>query len=218
MNHREATLLLADLADGALEDRQSADLEKHVADCESCREWLSTYQFLGAALAPVGSLRKSEHVSSELVAETATAAGDEFEHWSAAERDHLESCDSCRRDLALARAALSDRRVEPALAQPSHPIWKSSWKVAAAVLLVVGISGSLALRLNRPQPAAEDVLLAEQSLQGSQRIQAEGMVTATDVQVSQGARIVMQAGDVVAFGDGFEVASDADLVVISGGT
>lgn len=209
MNHREIRARLADHAHGRLRPPEQAELERHLASCLHCREWLETYRLLGSTLAGSGGL---EHPGAAELAGWAVAGADELAGPVAL---HLEACSSCRHEVELLQGAIAEARDgrEPSAAADagrSRSRWTPGRVAAAASLVLVVLAGIL---FSRPAgDAGSEEILSGRSLASDERIAARS-IHAADVRIESGSHIVLSAQDQITFGEGFEVASGASLTV-----
>ena len=233
MDHREAKRLLVDLAAGELDQSTRNEVTAHVEECVACRAWLETRDLL-ASLAPVEN--GIEHPESDLLAEAAARPEALDEPGGSVVREHLEICASCRREVELVRDALLASRPDAA-----HPGFVGGprqsrrwWYVAAAAFI-----GVIALRFFLPaettnrrvvdlQPGGAVAPVVEstgtwtgspvesitgEEINGTRLIEAEGSLTLSRVKITDGAKVTIFAGDVVAFGDGFQIGSGTSVTV-----
>ena len=233
MDHREAKRLLLDFVTGDLDQRSRSDVTSHIEECVDCRAWLKAHDLLAAAAEenPTG-----EHPDSELLSLCAVRPGEEDEPGELEVRQHIEDCESCRREMDLVRSALLEARSENAdSVRTRHPIplypW---WRVAAAAFVVaVAVKVFLPVETRHPedvdlgqnesaatmdevsrfQPGSPGAIISDEEIEGVRLIEADGSLTLSQVKIKDGARVTIRAGDVVAFGNGFQVGPEAQMTV-----
>jgi hypothetical protein len=234
MNHNEVAGLLLDLVDGRLDERTQSAVHRHIEGCADCRAWLDTLLLLES---PPEVARRDDHPRSEDVALCAVRAEEEFEPDRAELRRHLESCPKCRHELNLVRAAVRDARPVPAqLTRPAastggFPVWRLAaaaafGALAIGTLLVAGFwraepvdgggstiaaTGAGGSFETRPEWQTEE--FSEPEIAGTRLIEADGGLIFSRTRIDDGADVTIRAGEVVAFGDGFQIGSQARVAV-----
>ena len=234
MDHREAKSLLLDYVAGDLDQKSRSAMTSHIEECVDCRAWLETHDLLAIA-SEVNSI--GNHPDSELLSVCAVRPADDYEPGMIEVREHLETCESCRREMELVhRAVLNSRPEGERLARDRHSIRSYSWwHVAAAacvvavafkVLLPVGMRhpGAVGFEPNetsvtmdemlRLHPGSSEVWISEEEIAGIRLIEADESLTLSQVKIREGARVTIRSGDVVAFGNGFQVGPGARLTVM----
>ena len=232
MDHREAKRHLLDFVAGDLDTRSRSAVTSHIEECVDCRAWLETHDLLASASEMDSS---SDHPDSELLALCAVRPEEGNEPGRAAVRRHLESCARCRREIELVRDAVMEARPEAAgPAGAIHPKPSPSWWRAAAAACVVAVAlGWLTVETRRPghvdSRPNDTVMTMDELLQtrpdfpgeeisgveieGTRLIEADGNLTLNQVKIKDGARVTIRTGGVVAFGNGFQIAPQAQLIV-----
>jgi hypothetical protein len=215
MNHSQANDLLTGFISGVLDPSSRHEVEQHVADCEDCRSWVATYRFFSEALQdPVAS--PAEHLSShELCAFILTPGSLDAVTRLRCEQ-HLEVCSRCRREQTLVREAVAAaREVRGSLAifagGRGATKWPTRLAMAASLLLLIGALAVLSVQRN-----PDEYTLRSGRLEGRQTYKATDSIVIEATEVSPGALLTLQAGEKVAFGEGFSVRSDATLKVFVG--
>lgn len=207
MNHRTASGLLADYGQGRLDAEARADVARHLAACAACREWLETYTLLGAAL---GARREHSHPEVEALAAWALCEDAPTEA-----SEHLASCNECSGDLRLVaraiREARHDRQKEEAVARNLRTKSRAAafaWLAAslAFAMLLLPLLFAPGTRVEHDRVITGGTLVGEETFVGQS-------IHASDVRIESGSSIVLEARDLVTFGEGFEVASGASLAV-----
>lgn len=239
MRHRDAIEYLPEHGSRSLDPVTEEELLLHAEHCEECKGWLLTRDFLASAYGP-GHEHHAEHPVSDLLALCVIRPEEVHEPDRKEVRLHLEQCGTCRHELDLARLAVlhgrpsaeapRGRSVHP---PPSRLLSRTGRAIAAGlavVLLGAGffIGGVLVGRIDSAgsrvgeQPGVSNGLdsteeLSGRDLDGTQILGAEGRLVVSKLTVRSGADITFQAGESVAFGDGFRVLSGARLRVASTG-
>jgi hypothetical protein len=234
MNHDEAAGLLLDLVDGRLDERTQSVVDRHIENCAECQGWLDTQQLLKRAPAVA---RRDDHPSSEDLALCAVRAEEEFEPDRADLFRHLDSCPQCRHELDLVREAVRDARPSPVqLGRPTRsatgfPVWRLA---AAAAFGALAIGTLLVAGLWRAEPVDgggstiaatgaggsfetrsgwQTEEFSEPEIAGTRLIEADGGLIFSRTRIDDGANVTIRAGEVVAFGDGFQIGSQARVAV-----
>lgn len=205
MSHRDTRELLPDFAQGRLEAEGRAAIEEHLAVCPACREWLETYHLLGRALA---AQEETEHPDSADLAAWA-ARNDELPPGAAA---HLEGCAECGREVELLTAAIRAARgaeqieeVESRRLRPRRGRMAIAWTAAASLVLLV-LAGSLLLDFRGDEE--RDYVISGVTLSGEETISARS-IHASAAKILPGSAVVFEAGELIALGEDFVVASGA---------
>lgn len=233
MDHHEAEGYLLDFASGALDGSVRNAVISHVENCVDCRAWLETYDlFAGKPATHQGS----DHPDSELLSRCAVCLEELNEPENLMLREHLEGCVSCRHEVKLVREAVQSARPEApcstrtVLPRPSYPWWRL---VAAACVAGLALGLFFAaetrnperagVRFNdseigiderrQPRPDASVEEIFEKELGGTRLIEVEGSLALNRVRIKDGARITIFAGDVVAFGNGFQIGPQTRVTV-----
>lgn len=209
MNHREMIEKLPQLVAGRLSPEETSRLERHVAECSDCGEWLDTYHLLAGATGGSAAGAAGSHPSSSELALWAV----EGEPGDAATADHLAVCGSCRRELQLTRRALAAGRHRTGLRAAAARVrgLGTGGRVALAASLLLAVLAGVLLSPSRPGTAEYD--LSGRNLAGRQVISVPGSLLAAAVEIESGSDVRLQAGDRIALGDGFVVRSGATLAV-----
>lgn len=238
MRHREAIGYLPDLGSGRLEPGTTAEVRGHVDRCPACREWLATHDLLVGELSP--NLQDDNHPVSELLALCIVRPEELNEPGREELRDHLVRCSACRGMLAQVQTAVRQARPPgdgvrpPVTVRSPRPLYRTSALAAGLVILVLAaglLIGSLvSSRFDRAStgsvhqravaeattsPATPDEL-SGQDLEGHQVIEADRALLVSKLTIKSGADVTFDGRDVIAFGDGFQVATGARLTVGSG--
>jgi hypothetical protein len=136
MEHREASLLLAELRDGQLTEEVAAAVARHADGCEECRGWVEAYALLRRAVeADDESL--PAHPPGDHIARFAVAPETMDDVQCAAVATHVRTCESCRRELETTRLAVADSAgtARQGWWRPSDP----TFRVALAASLLVAL-------------------------------------------------------------------------------
>ena len=234
MDHREAKGLLLDFVVGDLDQNLRSDVTSHIEACVDCRAWLETHDLLatGSEVGP-----SSEHPDSEFLALCAVRSAEEDEPGVRKVRQHIEECESCRREMELVRSAVLEARPEGAgSAGKRHPNPSFSWWRAAAAACVVAVAvkvflpgdttrrpGHIGVQQTDTTITADELLHAwrgspgevfsEDEIEGIRLIEADGSLTMNRVKIKDGAKVTIRAGDAVAFGNGFQIGTKAQVIV-----
>jgi hypothetical protein len=235
MRHRDAVAYLPDFALDSLDASTRAAVESHVDRCAACKSWLKTHEFLAETL--IGSPDR-EHPDSSLLALCAVRPEEEYELDRSGFNHHLEICGECREDLERVRDAISAAR--PATARAAHAtspkLISSWWRIAAAAIAGLAIGslftfGPWRVGPHDPEPIEIPIQSDESSdvepsskpeevsgieIEGNRLIEAERALTITKVKIKDGARVTIRAGEVVAFGDGFQIGRGTRVAVGAG--
>lgn len=204
MSHRAIRERLADFALDRLETPERVEVERHLPGCRDCRDWLETYELLGAGLRAPAAL---EHPDAADLAGWAVRGAALPEDATA----HLAACPACAGELDDVRAALAaardglDEEVRPRR-PPAKPT-AIRWAAAAALVLAVVAGSILLLPGDEPEPPYR---VSGGTLPGDSTIAARA-IHVSDVVIPSGSNIVFAAGETVALGDGFVVASGASF-------
>lgn len=239
MKHGEATRILSDLCRGRLDRGTKGEVLSHVETCETCRDWLTTYDLLQAEFG--GSTQPDEHPDSALLA-LCVGRPEELDEPDRRElADHLSRCPACRDDLETTTAAIHAAQPREGQAFPFRPPAAQSpanslaRPLVLAATVVIGVfllamalqwgildkDGTRARAQAPPQSKATmgrtDAVetLSGTDLQGTQTIRAESKLAASDLAVTPGADVTLEAREVITLGDGFRVASGARLTVVA---
>lgn len=233
MRHRDASDLLPRFVGGELNADERAGLEVHLAECDDCRDWVETWNLLVApsteSAAVEAAPHRPAHPTSDLLARsavdrTAVSASD-----ARLLDEHLAHCASCRGEMRLARAALT----EAAQPESTDRGWLGRLRessltghrrlaLAASVFFALFTAG--VLYLARPavgpeaDPALDEVEISEMKIRGTEVFQAPRSLLATAIEVVEGSDVIFRAGEVVALGNGFAVSSEASFTVDTGGS
>ena len=233
MNHREAKGLLAEFAAGDLDSRLRREVARHVQDCLDCRSWLETHDLLATAS---DVSRFSEHPESNLVAAFAVEGAQDDEPGGREMSRHIETCESCRLEMELVRAAVLEARAKtaaPALASRREHSYGWWYSIAAACVVAIAIKllfpggAGRPGHVESPQPdismaidSAPDaphgspgLEIAEEEIEGTRLLEADGPLTLNRVKIKDGAEVTIRAGQLVAFGNGFQVGPGARVTV-----
>ena len=234
MNHREAREHLLDLASGRIDGRELDALRGHVAECDDCRAWLEAHDSLNEALGPATD---GEHPDSQLLALCAVRAEELFEPDRADLRSHLESCDRCRDEVDLVRAAVIEARpaaprsTAPARSRDVSPRWMYAVAaglaaVAIGTVLVRGVWRGQAYQAPPTDVASAAAAVpeaigpelppeefSEAEIEGARLIETAGGLIISRTKVKAGAEVTIRAGKAVVFGNGFEVGQQARVAV-----
>lgn len=225
--HSEAVERLPLFASGSLRGAVREDLEAHVRQCSSCREWLETYLLLWRGL---GARHAVEHVQASELALLVVNPQELDEPGMEDVRAHLASCSACQLELDLVSAAIEDakpgRELAPEVVSVTPVLRRKRFLLAAGV--AIAILGAAALlqepyreyrrgdapRIARGSEAVTPATrLVHTSLQGARVFEAEGRLEVAQVDVAGGADITLRARDRVVFGEGFRVGPNAKLAV-----
>ncbi len=174
MRHSKAILLLPDLAQGRVTNRQRRALLAHLPRCPECRDLLRTYGDLGSALALSGPAAPHHVDSVELVSfvlePDALEPADKLRVGA-----HLEVCSACRADAdavrrteaSLRRESSSGRvgwvaRIASCLEAPWIPALASATIVAALAVYPawIGLVKAPALRQDLDRALSEEQALS----------------------------------------------------------
>lgn len=206
MRHDPLESRLAAYAAGDLGPRAGARLERHLAVCGECRDWLDTYRLLASDLSP------DEHVPSPLLA-TLAAGGALDRREEGQVRSHLEACAPCRRELETTRRALAAAR-RPSRRQASIRRFPGAastvpvrMAVAAGILLAILLGGLFLARLHPDGPGPTPI-----PIRGEQVLRADRQLVLQNLSVKKGAHLVAR-GDSVVLGNGFTVESGGSLAI-----
>lgn len=239
MKHLEAIRHLPVAAEGALDTATEAALWSHVSDCSDCYHWLMTRNLLCEELQR-GEDEIPWHPESSVLALCVVRPEEIYEPGRERLRSHLAECATCRQMIDRVTPAVvtarpqafesSDREAPSTF---SGPAWVGAVAAAAAPLLIgIGILlvtlilgywdsgfGYIAERIAPPAPQPPEDAVAElldRDLEGTQLIQTGRGLMVARVMVKEGADVAFEAADVVALGDGFQVAAGGRLRVSSG--
>ncbi len=225
-SHSEIEALLPELVNGELSKETHSRVERHVARCETCDEWVATHRLLAAV---ERSALRDHPTSEQLATYLVDPSGQEASEKSRIE-GHLAECSSCSREVDLCTEALAvetppaagDLRMGSVTAKAqwtggrpaSGPAWSTRpfrALLAASVLLALLVAGfSLLGGEHRAIPHRQSVTRA--TLTGERTFEAEHAIAANALRIDSGAKITLRAG-VVALGNGFRVDPDAELVI-----
>lgn len=240
MTHREARVYLSELGAGSLEQATEEAVASHVTECGTCRAWLGTFELLAGESRAEDELDEP-HPEEDLLALCAIRPEEIYEPDREELRSHLERCPTCRRMVALVSSAVcrarplgSTGQSRSAPREAPSPIW--SRRLVAG--LVVGLLGSAlflsllvfdrfatelpALAMARSVAASwssdeSAEQLADLELATTRSFSSDRKLTVSNVILKPGADVTFRGGDVIAFGDGFQVESGARLRVDSRG-
>lgn len=197
---------LTEYAAERLDATDARELEKHLAECEECKTWLETYRLLAHGL---------RHPSSPEIAEYAVTP----DRVPATDRNrirrHLDICADCARDAELTQAAATEARQENTRATEVPPAFPPARRfvlgaLAASALLVLATG---VVFVSRQSPENNSVFVDRRTLHGSTVLEAEREILIVATHIETGADITFRAGNVVALGEGFSIASDASLTI-----
>lgn len=215
MDHLEASNLLPQRVSGDLAPNRRKALDEHVAHCEECSTWIATYGFFAEALGDPREASSAEHLSSHELS-TLALAGDGLDPAARepCER-HLRICSACLEEFELVRSGTFAAREEsePSQNSPSRSrrsfAFQAGLAIAATLLLVVGAVFIGKARHLTPG----EYSLSGETIGGSRTIQAQQSIFLESTALQPGADVTLQS-QIVAFGDGFSVASGASLRVL----
>lgn len=233
MDHHDAQRHLIDFVDGRLDQRARDELNAHVESCIDCRSWLETHELLACAF---DSGPGAGHPDSELLALCAIRPEEIDEPGRSEIGRHLEACAHCRRDVELVRDAVLEVRPKGSVpARLTRTLPAAPWLAVAAAICIVGVALWLSLPFATNRPILPDSrsydiathvetsrsspmgspreALEEMELEGTQFIEAEGRLTLSRVKIKDGAKVTINAGEGVAFGDGFQIGSGAVVAI-----
>lgn len=215
MRHAEAQPHLSDLAAGTVDAQVRVALLAHVETCEECGEWLATYRLISAALGG-GSASAPEHPVSDLLVRYTLSPQELDETVRAEIFQHVGSCDECRREMELTRAAVQQARpageefVAPqAVVRPRRP--RLSRIALAAAVAVALVGTGLVLRSRTALPVAGE--RPSRDLVGTQVIESEENLFAELMTLRSGSDVTLRAQGSVVLGDGFVVTEGAVLAI-----
>jgi hypothetical protein len=217
MNHDAAIELLIEREHRRLAAEEEALLERHLNQCQSCLDALETYRLLADSLVADEAISGQGHPSSDELARLVVALDSPDQAASGAIRQHVRSCGECSRYLDLCATAVGQaKRQKPPVEDRSAKASKSRTtplRVALAAGIVGAVVGVSLLVDNTKAPGPLTRSIAKEDLVGSQVILARDSISAGAVKISGGSEITLQAGRVVALGDGFSVDRGASLIV-----
>jgi hypothetical protein len=160
IDHADAIVLIPELLQGAISEREQAKLRQHAEHCADCQTAIETYRMLQAAV-----VHTAKHPSDETLVrfslDRAALAADERQQVEA----HLDDCAGCR--AACEAVAAAEREALPGnvVAFPSATTATApapsaarrtaarQW-VAASLLLVVGVAAGKWWFGSRPNDAS----------------------------------------------------------------
>jgi len=206
-------------------------IQRHLAECEECRAWVDTSELLSKALSARDDLSARSHLSCEELVSYALQP----ETLAVAARQrigrHPAFCSQCRDEMQTIQMAVSEAReaadaeiMEPALNPgPSIPYLRNFVaRIGTPVRLAISASLLLLLStgvwLGLPSRLPDERALMGQVIDGERTISARRSIVIGVTRVNTGARVVLESGEIVAFGDGFSVDEGASLTVSTGGT
>jgi hypothetical protein len=146
IDHADAIVLIPEWLQGAISEREQAELRQHADHCADCRASIETYRVLQTAIA-----HTAKHPSDETIVRFALDRTELLADESQMVEEHLDSCAGCRAACeaiaAAEREALQGNVVafpNAARAAASSPVTARrtaarQW-VAASLLLVVGVA------------------------------------------------------------------------------
>ncbi len=214
MDHSRASGLLTQYVSEDLEPHRHRAVEEHLERCENCRSWIDTYRLLAESLS-VETVSATAHLSSQEVAIFALAPHELDEAARANCETHVHSCGVCREEVEVVTAAVSEARAGRNL--PWRRLVRVEWPGvsraplawAASLVLLVGV---LVIGQSMSQKA-ETLHLSGDVFHGEKIFRGQKVVLVEGAKVSSGATVTLQAGDVVAFGEGFSVDLGGSLAV-----
>ena len=234
MKHREAEALLLDLVEGRLHGHTREAVQRHVDQCGECVAWLDAYQILAGPPSPAQVHR---HPDSGLLALCAVRPDELFESDRADLRRHLEICPQCRHEMDLVGAAVGDARPTSTQTTRLAPPWRGSrvWRLAAAAAIgALAVGALLVDGLRRGEPVVDGAStvtatatggsldapserrteqFSEAEINGTRLIETDGGLIFSRTRIDDGAVVTIRAGETVAFGDGFQIGSQARVAV-----
>jgi hypothetical protein len=232
MNHARAIELLIDFMDGRLDQVTQAEIDDHIATCGECRDWIETYELITMSF---GGQAAGQHPNGDILALCAARADEQYEPDRESLRHHLERCPDCRSDLQLVHAAVLGAR--PASDHLPVPVEKrrvARWALAvAAAAATFAISSVLWFGAPNPmsegttpvrdgvgtvpvalETRSEDVFeFSEPEIDGTRVIDTSGSILVSRTRIREGADVTIRSGQVVAFGNGFQIGNQARIVV-----
>ena len=155
---------------------------------------------------------------SEEIARFAAGLPDSNEAHAHRVRSHLEVCNQCAQELNITRNAIRHSRQSrrwrdrlridfPATLQPAV-----GWSLASAAVVAILLVVPVFLRSDHSLDPG-NLQITGRVLSGTQVVEARGSVLAERSQVGDEGEVTFRAGESVAFGEGFSVASGGRLQV-----
>jgi len=219
IGHDSAVSLLTEAEHRRLVGEERASLDAHLATCHECAEIAETYSILAKSMKEAQG--PQEHPSSEQLAALAVANKPATDAQTVILKQHVDGCDECREHVELCTRALHEARM-PALGIQFRPAAGAGARtklhaVSVRLALAAGLVGffiavSTLVDTNNLGPPETSVVEGE-SLLGTQVIRAAVTLSAGNVRIKSGSDITLQAGRIVAIGDGFAVDNGASLTV-----
>lgn len=207
MKHAEARNHLDEFATRQLAPDDHRAVQAHVDECALCADWLATYRTLQAGLS------RHEHPDAGALAEYAFEPANLAQRERADLEDHLRACGRCRADYRATRLALDEARPDFAERTAGHATlvqrtWRPALGLAAAASLIALVLLTVPVAMG-----PGDRTIANEVLSGSQIIEAEERLFATNVQIEESAQVALRADSAVTLGAGFSVKQGAKVAM-----
>jgi len=213
----EASNLLTRFVTRTLASSRRSEVEEHVVECDDCRAWVTTFSLLAQSLGDEAERSVSSHPSSLDLSTFALAAHTLDDATRERCATHVRRCATCRREVELVGAAVSEaRQGDRAAVSDSAPIRKrfaSPARLAWAAGLLLAIGGLVLLQPSGP-PSSGERQVQRKIFHGSSVVRARDFMLVEETKITSGAEVSLEAGRAVAFGNGFSVGSGASLSVL----